>query len=209
MGREEAVEMSARTLSRHAARGDIALWRRVLVSDTAPLVGLALVKLAAHLLVAGNYGYFRDELYYIDAGRHLAPGYVDFPPFVAVLAAITRLFFGDALVALPVLPAVAGALLVLVTGLMARELGGGRFAQGLAALATLVTLTFLVLDSLFTMDAWDELWWALAAYVWIRLIRCNQPRLWLLFGLEAGIGLFTKITMLAFGFALTVGLLLT
>src|SRR5207248_6629568 len=70
-GREGAGEMSAQTVSRHAARGDIALWRRVLVSDTAPLVGLALVKLAAHLLVAGNYGYFRDELYYIDAGRHL------------------------------------------------------------------------------------------------------------------------------------------
>src|SRR5215831_12521205 len=98
--------MSARTLSPHTSRGDSAAWRRVLVSETALLVGLALVKLVAHLLGAGNYGYFRDELYYIDAGRHLAFGYVEFPPLTALLAAFVRTVLGGSLVAYHILPAI-------------------------------------------------------------------------------------------------------
>ncbi len=183
--------------------------REALTSDTALLVYLALVKFAAHMLVAGNYGYFRDELYYIIAGRHLQFGYVDFPPMIAVLAALLNVVAGDGLVAIHVVPALAGALVVLLTGLMARQLGGGRYAQALAAVGSLVMLTFLGTGSLFSMDALDELWWALAAYVLIRLLQRDDPRLWLLFGLVAGIGLTTKLTMLFFGFGVTVGLLLT
>lgn len=170
---------------------------------------LVLAKLLVHLLVAGNYGYFRDELYYLAAGRHLQWGYVDFPPLVAVLAALVDQLSGASLVALHVLPALAGALLVLLTGLLARDLGGGRLAQALAALASLVAGTFLAAGSLFSMDAWDQLWWTLGALVLVRLLRRDEPRLWLLFGLVAGLGLLTKLTMLAFGFAVVVGLLLT
>jgi hypothetical protein len=162
----------------------------------------------AHLLVAGAYGYFRDELYYIIAGTHFETGYVDFPPFIAWLAAVLRIF-GDNLVVLHAVSALASACILVVTGLMARELGGSRFAQALAALGSLVAVTFLATGALFTMDVFDELWWALAAYVFIRLVKRNEPRLWLLFGLIAGVGLFTKLTMLFFGFGLVVGLLLT
>jgi hypothetical protein len=98
---------------------------------------------------------------------------------------------------------------VLLTGLLARELGGGKFAQCLAALASLVAITFLGIDSIFSMDSLDELWWVLLAYILSRLIKRDQPGLWLLFGVVAGIGLMTKITILIFGFALVVGLLLT
>ena len=160
------------------------------------------------MIVAGNYGYFRDELYYIDAGRHFQTGYVDFPPFIAWLAGILRLF-GDNLVVLHFFSALANAALIVVTGLMARELGGGRLAQILAALASAAAVVFIGTGSLYTMDVFDELWWALAAYVFIRLVRREEPRLWLVFGLIAGIGLFTKLSMLFFGFALVVGLLLT
>jgi len=184
----------------------------------------ALVILLLHLAIAGRYGWFRDELYYIDAGKHLAGGYVEYPPMVALLAAFQRAVFGPSLAALHVLPAVTGAVIVVVTGLMARELGGGRLAQGVAALAATVAPAFVGADALFTMDAFDELWWTLAAYVLLRLLAAHDPRrrdrvatamgasdgrLWLLFGLVAGIGLLTKLTMLAFGLAVTVGLLLT
>ncbi len=182
--------------------------RAALTSDTALLAAIALLSFLAHMLVAGNYGYFRDELYYMDAGRHLQTGYVDFPPFIAWLAALLRIF-GDNLIVLHTTVALAGACLIFVTGLVARELGGNRFAQGLAALGTAVALTFIATAGLFTMDAFDELWWALAAYVFIRLVKRAEPRLWLLFGLIAGIGLFTKLSMLFFGFGLVVGLLLT
>jgi hypothetical protein len=182
--------------------------REALASESAPVVIIALVSFVAHLLVAGNYGYFRDELYYMDAGRHFQTGYVDFPPFIAWLAGVLRLV-GDNLVVLHATTALAGTCLIVMTGLMARELGGGRAAQTLAALGTAVALVFIATAGLFTMDPFDELWWAVAAYIFIRLTRREEPRLWLAFGLVAGIGLFTKLSMLFFGFGLVVGILLT
>jgi Dolichyl-phosphate-mannose-protein mannosyltransferase len=183
--------------------------RQWLVSDNAFLLCLALIKLGIHFATSANYGFFRDELYYIDAGKHLAAGYVEFPSFIALLAACIHSLFGDVLVAYHVLPALAGATVVVLSGLMARELGGKRFAQSLAAIASLVALTFLGINSLFSMDSFDELFWVLAAYVLILLIKRDQPRYWLLFGLIAGIGLTNKITILMFGFAIVVGILLT
>ena len=176
---------------------------------TALLLSLALVDFVAHMLVSDNYGYFRDELYYIEAGRHLSFGYVDFPPLIAWVAKFLDVIAGGALWAIHVVPALATALIVLVTGLMARELGGGRFAQALAALASLVAVTFLATGSIFSMDALDELWWTLAAYLVILILKREDARLWLLFGLVVGLGLATKVTMLFFGFALAAGLLLT
>jgi 4-amino-4-deoxy-L-arabinose transferase-like glycosyltransferase len=202
-----ALSTDSRPSSANSRR--ILISRQTLLSDTALLIYLALIKFLAHLAVSGNYGFFRDELYYIDAGKHLAAGYVEFPPFIAWLAASIPTVPGDSLVIYHLFPALAGAALVLVTGLIARELGGGRFEQCLAALASLAAITFLAIDSIFSMDSFDELWWVLMAYILIRLIKRDQPRLWLLFGLVAGIGLLTKITMLMFGFALVVGLLLT
>jgi hypothetical protein len=183
--------------------------RQALTSDMSLLIGIACIKFLLHLVTSGNYGFFRDELYYIEAGKHLAFGYVDFPLLTALLAAFVRIVLGGSLIAYHIVPALAGAFLVLLTGLIAKELGGGRFAQCLAALASLTALAFLGVDSLFSMDSLDELWWVLMAYILIRLIQHNRPQLWLLFGLVAGIGLMTKITMLMFGFAIVVGLLLT
>jgi hypothetical protein len=176
---------------------------------TAILAYLACFKLLLHLLTNGNYGYFRDELYYMAAGERLDLGYVDFPPFVALLTAFTRLVLGDSPVALRFFPALAGALVVVLAGLMARELGGGRFAQGSAALATLVAPSFLVMGTFISMDAFDQLFWVSAAYVLLLILRRDRSRLWLLFGLIAGLGVLTKITILYFGFAVLVALLLT
>jgi hypothetical protein len=183
--------------------------RQNLLSATAILVYLVLAKLLLHLLSATQYGYFRDELYYIAASRHLDLGYVDFPPFIAAITALVRWTLGDSLLALHTLPALAGVLIMLLAGLMARELGGGRFAQGLAALAVLVAPTFLGTQSLLTMDPFDQLFWVLAIYVVLLMLKREDPRLWLLFGLVAGIGLLTKVTMLYLGLALVIGLLLT
>src|SRR5215212_3849161 len=183
--------------------------RRSLLGGNTLLFLLALFKLLLHLLTAGNYGYFRDELYYIAASERLDLGYVDFPPFVALVTAFTRFLLGDSLLALHFLPALAGALVIVLAGLMARELGGGRFAQGLAALAVLVAPNFLVFGTWLSMDAFDQLFWTLAAYVLLLILKRNEPRLWLLFGLVTGLGLLTKVTMLYFGFAVFVALLLT
>jgi 4-amino-4-deoxy-L-arabinose transferase-like glycosyltransferase len=98
---------------------------------------------------------------------------------------------------------------VVLAGLMARRLGGGRFAQGVAALAVLVAPSFLALRTWLSMDAFDQLFWVAAAYVLIRILQGGRPELWLLFGLFAGLGLLTKVTMLFFGFAVLVAFLLT
>jgi hypothetical protein len=163
------------------------------------LLVLALVDFVAHMLVSINYGYFRDVLYPIEAGRHLAFGYVDFPPLIALVARVLDVLAGDVLWAIHVVTAVASSLIVFMTGLMARELGGGRFTQALAAVASLAAVGFLATGSLFSMDALDELWWVLASYVLILILKRNDARLWLLFGLIAGVGLTTKVTMLFFG----------
>src|SRR5712692_4519243 len=89
------------------------------------LVTLAGVSFVAHMLIAGNYGYFRDELYYIADGWRLQPGYVDQPLLMGWLAALMRVIAGDSLVAIHIIPALACALIIVVTGRMARELGGG------------------------------------------------------------------------------------
>ena len=99
------------------------------------VLGLAAVKLGFHLITAGRYGIFRDELYYLACGEHLDWGYVDQPPMVAFVAWVARHLFGDWLVGLRLIPAAAGAGTVWLTGKLAREFGGGGFAQVLAALA--------------------------------------------------------------------------
>jgi Dolichyl-phosphate-mannose-protein mannosyltransferase len=201
--------MSASTETRQARPIRGMLSRESVQSATALLIYLALISFAGHMLVAGNYGYFRDELYYLADGKHLAFGYVDQPLLIGWLSALTNLLFNDNLVAIHLIPALAGACLIVITGLMARELGGGRFAQVLAALASMFALVFMATGSIYSMDVLDEVFWALGAYIIVRLLTRNQPQLWLLFGLVAGIALTAKLTMLFFGFALTIALLLT
>jgi hypothetical protein len=193
---------------KRSAVSDNATLRRILISDYALIAGIALVSFLVHMAIAGNYGYFRDELYYIAAGHHLAPGYVDFPFLIALLAALLQPF-GDNLVIIHIVPAIANGCVVFVTGLLARELGGKRTAQALAALTAAVCVAFMATGSIFSMDVLDQLWWALSAYVVLLLIKRQEPRLWLLFGVVAGIGLTTKLTMLFWGLAIVVGLLLT
>src|SRR5579859_3190358 len=163
----------------------------------------------AHMLVAGNYGYFRDELYYLADGWHLQAGYVDQPLLMGWLAALVRVTAGDSLVAIHVIPALAGALIVVITGLLARELGGGRGAQLVAGVAALFTLAVMATGSLFSMDVLDQLWWALASLLVAGLLRRDAPRGWLLVGLVAAIALLTKLTVLFFGLALVLALLVT
>lgn len=200
-----AVDQTARS-TRAPARG---FSPRLFTGDTALLAYLALVQVVIHLLVANNYGYFRDELYYLADGRHLQWGYVDQPPLIGWLAALLNATIGESLFAIHIIPALAAGALVFVAGLIARELGAGRFAQALAALAALAAPDYLATGSIFSMDILDALWWTIAAYVIVRLIRRDEPRLWLVFGLVAGVGLLTKLTMLFFGLGIVIGLLAT
>jgi hypothetical protein len=155
-----------------------------------------------------HYGYFRDELYYLDMARHLDWGYVDSAPLIAVYAKLA-LLMGGSLWALRVIPALAGTALVALTILLARELGGDRYAQLLAGLCILLCPSELVMNNLLTMNAFEPLFWMGCILVIARIIRTGDSRLWLWFGLLAGLGLENKHSTLFFGFAVAVAVLLT
>ncbi len=172
------------------------------------LLSIPAARLVIHLALANRYGYFRDELYFLDCGRHLAWGYVDAAPAIGLYAKVALLLGGS----LPVLRAIAGlagAAVVLLTGLLAWRLGGSRAAQGLAAVAAAATPIFLLVASLFTMNVFEPLFWTGCAYVLVRLADGASPRLWLLFGLLAGLGLLNKHSTAFFAVALLAGLLLS
>jgi hypothetical protein len=170
---------------------------------------LSAAKLVLHLLTNGQYGYFRDELYYLACGEHLDWGYVDQAPLIAVVARAGRAALGDSLFAIRFLPAVAGAATVLFTGLLARELGGGRFAAALGCLALIVAPSYLAGNTILTMNAFEPLVWVACAYLVVRIFKTGDARLWLPFGVVAGLGLMNKHSTLTFGFAVVAGLLLT
>ncbi|HEY6303378.1 MAG TPA: glycosyltransferase family 39 protein [Terriglobales bacterium] len=173
------------------------------------LTGLCTAKLLLHIFTSvRHYGYFRDELYYLDMARHLDWGYVDAAPLIAVYAKIA-LWMGGSLAALRTLPALAGTALVAISILIARELGGGRYAQFLAGLCVLLCPAVLVMDSLMTMNAFEPLFWMGCIWVIARILRTGDSRLWLWFGVLAGLGLENKHSTLSFGFAVTVAVLLT
>jgi hypothetical protein len=190
------------------------------IGGFAVVAALALVKLVLHLASTGHFGYgfFIDELYFLACSEHLSWGFVDMPPLFPALTALVRALFGDSLFAVRLVPAVSGAALVLMTGLLARDLGGRRFAQGLAALSILTAPLWLALHSIHTMNALDQLFWTAGAWVVIRIVRIvrasgnggeDRPRGWLLFGALCGLGMLNKHTMAFFAVAVAVGLVLT
>lgn len=174
--------------------------------EVAVALYVAALKLLIHFLTNGGYGYFRDELYYLACGEHLDWGYVDQAPLIAVVAWFERAVFGDSLFALRLLPALAGAATVFLAGLIAREVGGRRFAVLVACVSVVVAPYFLSINTILTMNAFEPLAWTACAYILLRILKHGESRLWIPFGLVAGLGLMNKHSTLAFGFAIVVGL---
>ncbi|MGH7731111.1 MAG: glycosyltransferase family 39 protein [Candidatus Eiseniibacteriota bacterium] len=172
-------------------------------------LGFALAKLALHIAAITRYGYFRDELYYLASTEHLDWGYVEHPPLSIALLALVRFTFGDSLVALRALPALAGAATVVMTGMIARRLGGGWFAQGLACLAALLAPVFLGTNHYYSMNTFDLLLWTLAAWLLLVILREATTTRWIWLGVVLGLGLLNKVGVLWLGLGLGVGLILT
>jgi hypothetical protein len=170
---------------------------------------LAGLKLLFHLLTVNRYGIFRDELYYLACSEHLDWGYVDQPPLIAIIAWVARHLFGDSLIGLRLLPALAGAATVWLTGKLTREIGGGVFAQVIAALAVIAVPLFLVMHHWITMNAFEQLIWMGCVWCIVRAINRIEPRYWIWFGVLAGLGMENKYTIAFFVAGVVVALLLT
>lgn len=170
---------------------------------------LAFLQFTLQTLFHGNYGYFRDELYYIACSDHLAFGYVDHPPLSIAILWINRLILGDSLYAMRFLPSVAGSAVIIISALMVRKLGGGKFAQGLTALSIVAAPGLFGHAQLFTMNPFDVLFWTIACYVAVSLLTDDNPRLWIYFGIIIGLGLLNKYSIGFLVIGVVAGLLLT
>ncbi len=183
--------------------------REWVASDRGLVLTLSVLTCLVHFLFNGGYGYFRDELYFAACGEHLDWGYVDQAPLIALIARLTRHLLGDSLFALRFFPALASGVTVWVGGAIARELGGRTFGQVLAGICVFAAPIYLTFGNLFTMNAFEPLLWGLCALVAIRAIRLGRPRLWLAFGLIAGLGIENKHSMIFFGSGIVLGLAMT
>ncbi len=181
-------------------------------SDLAGIaLALIVIKLAMHLMAAWltPFEFHRDEFLYFAMGNHLQLFRMDFPPMIAMLSEAVRAIAGSSLFAYRALPALAGTAIVWLAVLTARELGGGRTAQVLAAVAVVFNPLFLRAASLFQPVVFDQFWWMLGFYALVRLGNSDDRRWWILLGVAGGFGLLSKFSILFFGAAALVGVLLT
>jgi hypothetical protein len=170
---------------------------------------LALFQLALQMSFHGSYNYFRDELYYIACSDHLAFGYVDQPPLSIAILWVTRHLLGDSLYALRFLPALVSSTVVFLTALMTRKLGGGSFAQALAALSVIAAHGLIGHGKSFSMNPFDILFWTVAGYLVLIILTDEKPKLWIYYGGAVGLGLLNKYSIGFMVVGLVAGLLLT
>ena len=178
----------------------------VAVISIGAILGIAACKLLVHLYAGRHYGYFVDELYYLACSRHLDWGYVDQPPLIALITWTSRSILGDSLPAIRFLPALAGAAEVALTSLIAFELGGNRLAQVLATVCVLAAPGILATDNILSMNAFEPLFWLGCAWLFLRIVKTGNQKLWIWLGVVAGVGLENKYSMLIFGAGIVVGL---
>jgi 4-amino-4-deoxy-L-arabinose transferase-like glycosyltransferase len=184
-------------------------WKDYLLTDTAILVWMAMALIILHCLVNKQYGFFRDELNFIEDGRHLAWGYIDCPPFTPFVAHIAEMLFGTSLVGIRFFPAVAQGLVLVLTGLMVRRMGGNRWAQIIAAGGAAISAVSLNQGSIFKYVSFDFLWWVVVAYGVISMLKTSDARWWLAIGVAIGLGMMTKLNMSFLVAGLVAGVLFT
>ncbi len=171
------------------------------------LGGFAILAFVLHTFLYRGYGFFRDELYFVACSKHLAWGYVDQPPGVAVLAWIGRHLFGDTLFAVRFFPIVFVCLFIILVGLTARAMGGTRFAVALACLCAFAAPQYF--GTWLNTDMFMTLGWAACAWIAGRIFSGESAKLWIWFGVFAGLALQGKHAMVFFGLAFSLGLILT
>jgi Dolichyl-phosphate-mannose-protein mannosyltransferase len=178
-------------------------------TDTIILLAIAALIAILHLLTNSRYGFHRDELQFLSDARHLDWGFVAYPPLTPFVERIAMAIFGLSLEGLRLFSVVATSSAIVVTGLMARALGGGRLAQVASALAVALSPLPLFEGTEFQYTTFDFLWWVLIAYFVIRLLKSENPRWWLAIGATIGVGLMTKYAILFFVAGILGGFLLS
>ncbi len=178
-------------------------------SDLAILFAIAAAIALLHLLTNNRYGFHRDELQFLSDARHLDWGFVAYPPFTPFIERIGLSLFGLSMVGLRLFSVLAQAAVIVLAGLMAKELGGSRFAQVMTAIAAAFSPLPLFQGTEFQYSSFDLLWWVLIAYLAIRLLKSDNPRWCLAIGAVVGVGLLTKYAIAFYIAGILAGLALT
>src|SRR5262249_51968564 len=158
-------------------------------SDIGVLILLALARILLQVFTNGQYGFHQDELITLDAAKHLAWGYVSYPPVTPFIAHIALMLFGPSLIGLRFFAVLAEALVMLLVGLMIRNLGGTRWAQILGVVAVATTPNSIIQGGLFQYETLDYLCWVLLSFAVVRLLKSEDPRWWLAIGAAMGFGM--------------------
>lgn len=161
------------------------------------IIALSLLNLIIHLFTTGffSYGIFRDEFYYLACSNRLDLGYVDHPPFSIYILAIWKQLFGESLFSIRLIPAIVSSSSLLMLGIFTRRLGGGRAAIIIAMLAYMFAPIFLGVNTIFSMNTLDFLFWITSAYFLLRIVQENNQKLWIWLGFVVGLGLLNKTSM--------------
>ena len=171
--------------------------------------GIAVAVAVLHVATNGRYGFHRDELQFLSDARHMEWGFVAYPPFTPFIEHLGMALFGLSMIGLRMFSVLAQALVVVLAGLMARDLGGGRLAQVSTAFAVALSPLPLFSGTEFQYTSFDFFWWVLAAWGVIRLLTTDDPRWWLAIGTALGFGLETKYSIVFFIAGIVFGMLLT
>ena len=177
--------------------------------DNAVLLAIVTAIAVVHLLTNNRYGFHRDELQFLSDGLHLDWGFVAYPPLTPFLERVLMTIFGLSMVGLRMSAVLAQAVAVFITGLMARELGGGRLAQATAALAVAFAPVSLFEGTEFQYTSFDYLWWILIAYFVVRLLKSDDARWWMAIGAVVGLGLLTKYSIVFYVAGILAGVALS
>jgi hypothetical protein len=177
--------------------------------DFAILLAIAAAVALLHVITNSRYGFHRDELQFLSDARHLDWGFVAYPPFTPIVERIGLGLFGLSIVGLRLFSVLAQAAATVAAGLMAKELGGARFAQATAALAVAFSPLPLFNGTEFQYTSFDFLWWVLIAYFTVRLLKSDDPRWWLAIGAAIGMGLLTKYAIAFYIAGIVAGLVFT
>ena len=150
--------------------------------------------LIIHLLTNTNYGFHRDEFLYLEMGKHLAWGYMEVPPFIAILSAIAN-FLGSSLFVVRLFPTIAGAIVIFLIGKLAKDLGGKKWGIIIACSGYLLAAAYLRTNMLFQPVSFNQMFWVITAYLSIQLVRTENPTYWYGIGFSIGIGFLTKYSI--------------
>jgi hypothetical protein len=157
-----------------------------------------IVKLTIHLLTCTNYELLRDEMLFFNMGEHLDTGYATVPPMTGLLAFLMHKIFGFSVFGIRFFPALMGAASVYIMALIIKELGAGIEAMVIACSTYILTTGLLLTSSLFTATAFDELIWLFATWLILRMVKQNNPKMWIYLSIVIAVGFLNKYSVLFF-----------